>query len=95
MVEAPGTVDGGDEEVRGGVDPAEEPVHEDEDFSEIVAAGEHWVRRRFVRCSFTGSDLRGLRTEACTFDECDFSRADLGDSQHRGTALRTCSFTGG
>ena len=39
------------------------------------------------RCRFVDADLRGLVTESCSFDECDFTGADLGDSTHRGARV--------
>jgi len=54
-------------------------INVEEDFSDAVFAGDQWSGRRFVRCSFTEADLRGLTTQRCEFTECDFSGADLGD----------------
>lgn len=72
------------------MDLGDDGEYHDLDLSEVTAGSEPWRRRRFVRCSFAEADLRGLVTESCTFDECDFTGADLGESNHRGGAFRTC-----
>ncbi|HVH24921.1 MAG TPA: pentapeptide repeat-containing protein, partial [Pseudonocardia sp.] len=74
----------------GVVELADDEEYADLDLSEVRPGDEPWRRRRFVRCRFAEADLRGLVTEGCSFDECDFTSADLGESAHRGTAFRTC-----
>ncbi|MGZ4511330.1 MAG: pentapeptide repeat-containing protein [Mycobacterium sp.] len=41
---------------------------------------------------FTDEDLSRLHTERAVFDECNFSGANLAESQHRGSAFRNCTF---
>ena len=62
------------------------------DFTDAVFAEQEWQGRCFGGCRFIDADLRGLRTRNCRFTECDFTHADLGASQHRGTAFHTCTF---
>ena len=67
----------------GVVELADDEEYADLDLSEVRPGDEPWRRRRFVRCRFAEADLRGLVTEGCSFDECDFTSADLGESAHR------------
>ena len=51
-----------------------------------------WKARHFQGHDFTDDDLSRLRTERVVFTECDFSGANLAESQHRGSAFRNCTF---
>lgn len=51
-----------------------------------------WADRGFVGHDFHDEDLSRLHTERVVFDDCDFSGADLAESQHRGSAFRNCRF---
>jgi uncharacterized protein YjbI with pentapeptide repeats len=51
-----------------------------------------WVEREFVGHDFRDDDLSRLRTERVVFTECDFSGADLAESEHTGSAFRNCTF---
>ena len=53
---------------------------------------QHWVDGEFAGRDFTDDDLSGLCTERVVFDECNFSGANLAESQHRGSAFRNCRF---
>lgn len=51
-----------------------------------------WVDREFTDHDFREEDLSRLHTERVVFSECDFSGANLAESQHRGSAFRNCKF---
>lgn len=51
-----------------------------------------WADREFAGHDFTDEDLSRLHTERVVFDGCDFSGANLAESQHRGSAFRNCMF---
>jgi uncharacterized protein YjbI with pentapeptide repeats len=53
---------------------------------------EQWVDREISGRDFRDEDLSRLRTERVVFSECDFSGANLAESQHRGSAFRNCRF---
>ncbi|PRC48064.1 hypothetical protein C6A85_81735, partial [Mycobacterium sp. ITM-2017-0098] len=48
--------------------------------------------REFDGEEFRDEDLSRLRTERVVFTECDFTGADLNDSEHIGSAFRNCTF---
>ena len=58
----------------------------------MAEPGTEWTEREFTAHDFRDEDLNGLRTERVVFTECDFSGADLGESEHVGTAFRNCTF---
>src|SRR6187200_1517944 len=58
----------------------------------VAEPGTEWTEREFTAHDFRDEDLNGLRTERVVFTECDFSGADLGESEHVGTAFRNCTF---
>lgn len=51
-----------------------------------------WVDREFEGHDFTDEDLSWLHTERAVFSECNFSGANLAESQHRASAFRNCTF---
>jgi len=51
-----------------------------------------WTGGQFIGRDFRDEDLSRLRTERVVFDECDFSGANLAESQHRESAFRNCRF---
>jgi uncharacterized protein YjbI with pentapeptide repeats len=51
-----------------------------------------WVDREFDGHDFTDEDLAGLHTERTVFSACNFSGANLAESQHRASAFRNCTF---
>jgi uncharacterized protein YjbI with pentapeptide repeats len=53
---------------------------------------QHWADREFAGRDFRDEDLSGLRTERVVFSECDFSGVNLGESHHRASAFRNCTF---
>jgi len=53
---------------------------------------QHWVDREFSGRDFHDEDLSRLRTERAVFSDCDFSGANLAESEHRGSAFRNCMF---
>jgi uncharacterized protein YjbI with pentapeptide repeats len=57
-----------------------------------LSALQEWVDCEFTGRDFRDEDLSRLSTDRVLFDECDFSGVDLGESQHRGSAFRNCSF---
>ena len=52
----------------------------------------HQADREFHGHDFRDEDLSGLRTERVVYTECDFTGADLSDSEHTGSAFRNCTF---
>jgi len=59
----------------------------------------HWVDCEFSGRDFRDEDLSRLRTERAVFSECDFTGANLAESDHRGSAFgaasrRTASLSG-
>jgi uncharacterized protein YjbI with pentapeptide repeats len=52
----------------------------------------HWVDCEFSGRDFRDEDLSRLRTERAVFSECDFSGANLAESDHRGSAFHNCTF---
>jgi uncharacterized protein YjbI with pentapeptide repeats len=53
---------------------------------------DQWVDCEFAGGDFRDEDLSRLRTERAVFTECNFSGANLAESQHRGSAFRNCTF---
>ncbi|MFG1930370.1 pentapeptide repeat-containing protein [Mycobacterium sp. NPDC048908] len=53
---------------------------------------EVWTEREYDGQDFRDEDLSRLRTERVVFTECDFSGADLSESEHVGSAFRNCTF---
>lgn len=51
-------------------------------------------RCRFEGCRFPEASLSGVVFEACTFIDCDLTRARLGDSSFRGVVFRDCKLLG-
>jgi uncharacterized protein YjbI with pentapeptide repeats len=51
-----------------------------------------WADREFNGDDFRDEDLTQLRTERVVFNECDFSGANLGESEHVASAFRNCTF---
>lgn len=51
-----------------------------------------WVEREFTGHDFRDEDLTELRTERVVFDDCDFSGANMAESEHLGSAFRNCRF---
>jgi uncharacterized protein YjbI with pentapeptide repeats len=64
----------------------------DEDFVGTDLRGLSLSRRQFTRCRFDEAALDGWRTEACTFTDGGFDRAELIGSAHLRSAFITCSF---
>src|ERR1044072_6989475 len=48
--------------------------------------------REVEQQGFRDEDLSRLHTERVVFTECDFTGADLSDSEHVGSAFRNCTF---
>jgi uncharacterized protein YjbI with pentapeptide repeats len=53
---------------------------------------EQWADCEFTGQDFRDEDLSRLRTERAVFTECNFSGANLAESEHRGSAFRNCTF---
>jgi uncharacterized protein YjbI with pentapeptide repeats len=53
---------------------------------------QHWVDCEFSGRDYRDEDLSRVVTERAVFSECDFSGANLAESQHRGSAFRNCTF---
>jgi uncharacterized protein YjbI with pentapeptide repeats len=51
-----------------------------------------WTDCEFVGRDFRDDDLSRLQTERVVFTECDFSGVNLAESEHRGSAFRSCNF---
>jgi uncharacterized protein YjbI with pentapeptide repeats len=51
-----------------------------------------WADREFDGHDFRDEDLTQLRTERVVFNECDFSGANLSESEHVASAFRNCTF---
>lgn len=47
-----------------------------------------WADCEFTGREFVDDDLSRLHTERVVFTECDFSGANLSESQHRGSAFQ-------
>jgi len=58
----------------------------------VVDDGTVWAEREFNGHAFRDEDLSRLRTERVVFTDCDFSGADLSESEHEGSAFRNCTF---
>lgn len=52
----------------------------------------HWVDREVAGEDLRDEDFSRLRTERVVFSDCDFSGANLAESEHRGSAFRNCTF---
>ncbi|ORW64386.1 pentapeptide repeat-containing protein [Mycobacterium saskatchewanense] len=57
-----------------------------------MTAALRWAEREFEGHDFTDEDLSRLLTERVVFSDCNFSGANLAESQHRGSAFRNCRF---
>ena len=51
-----------------------------------------WTDREFTGQDFYDADLSRLRTERVVFSECNFSGANLAESEHTASAFRNCKF---
>src|ERR687887_2870821 len=51
-----------------------------------------WADREFNGDDFRDEDLTQLHTERVVFNECDFSGANLTESEHIASAFRNCTF---
>ncbi len=57
-----------------------------------LTAVQQWTDCEIAGRDFTDDDLSRLRTERVVFTECNFSGANLAESQHRASAFRNCTF---
>lgn len=53
---------------------------------------QQWADCEIAGRDFTDDDLSRLHTERVVFTECNFSGANLAESQHRASAFRNCTF---
>jgi uncharacterized protein YjbI with pentapeptide repeats len=65
----------------------------DADFSGLRNAQEKFSGANIQRCKFVGSDLRGFILNGNHIDTCDFSEADLIDSQIHKSSLHKTAFS--